>query len=493
MDSFDPDRLVIRNGHFVDGRYVSGRGDIIDVRRPSDGRTYAPLAAATIDEVDQAVEIAWTAWRTSGWSRSAPRDRMRVLRRWADLVEGDGDTLGPLESVGSTRPIADALAWDIPYTAECIRFFAELADKVGGEVAPTSSDKLGMTVAEPYGVIGAVAPWNFPLVMATWKIAPALAAGNAVVIKPSEMTPFSILRLAELAIEAGLPPGLLNVIQGTGTPVGDALCRHPRIGKVTFTGSTRTGVAIMKACADSGPKPVTLELGGKSPQIVFADADDLYRVSTIVARAITGNAGQVCVAGSRLIVEESVAERVVSRIAEAFDTLRPGPTWRADTTLPPIISEPQLDRIDGIVRRSLAQGAELVQGGGRAPEPQDGAYYRPTILRVNAGAPDALRDEIFGPVLTVQTFRDEEAAFAMANDTSYGLAAGVHTGNVARALRAVRRLEAGTVWINRYGRSNDFVLPTGGYKQSGIGKDLGRQAYEANLRHKTALIEFPNG
>ncbi|MEA1671996.1 aldehyde dehydrogenase family protein [Nitrospirillum sp. BR 11163] len=490
MSGFDPDRLSVGGGNFINGRVIEGLGPEIAVRRPSDGRVYRHLSAATPDQVDDAVENAWVAFRAGGWARRPPRERMRVLRRWADLVEADIDTLAPLEAVGSTRPITEARTWDIPFTAEGIRFFSEFADKVGGEVAATSTDKLGFTLAEPYGVIGAIAPWNFPLVMASWKVVPAIAAGNAVVLKPSEMTPFSIVRLAELAIAAGLPPGIFNIVQGDGRTVGDALSRHPKVAKVTFTGSTRTGAAIMTACAETGPKPVTLELGGKSPQVVFADAADLGRTAATVARAITGNAGQVCVAGSRLIVEARVADQVVDSIAQAFAARRPGPTWRDDTTLSPIISEPQLDRIDSVVKRAAAEGAEVVTGGGRAPAPQEGSFYLPTILaNVDAGA-EAVRDEIFGPVLTVQTFTDEAEAFALANDSTFGLAAGVHTGDVARALRATRTLEAGTVWVNRYGRSDDFILPTGGYKRSGIGKDLGRQAYEANLRIKTALVEF---
>ena len=270
------------------------------------------------------VEDAWHAFKTSDWARRAPKANgpaTTPLRRWADLVEADVETLAVVwESVGSTRPIRDAAQWDVPFTAEGIRFYSEFADKIGGEVAATRPDHLGMIVAEPYGVIGAIAPWNFPLVMASWKIAPALAAGNAVVLqKPSEMTPFSALRLAELAVAAGIPPGIFNVVQGDGRTTGDALCRHPKISKVTFTGSSQTGAAIMSACAQTGTKPVTLELGGKSPQIVFADAPDLDLVARRVAGAIAGNAGQVCVAGSRLIVERSAATlRLIDGIASAF-------------------------------------------------------------------------------------------------------------------------------------------------------------------------------
>jgi aldehyde dehydrogenase (NAD+) len=486
----DPDGLSIEDANFVDGRRMAGLGRGIEVRRPSDGRVYATLDTATADQIDAAVQNSRNAFEKSGWAHADPRARMRVMRRWADLVEADGERLVPLEAIGSTRTAAELRAWDIGYTAECIRFFSEFADKIGGEVAATTPDKLGFTITEPYGVVAAIAPWNLPLVMSAWKVAPAIAAGNAVVLKPSEMTPFSIVRLAELAVEAGLPAGIFNIVQGDGIEVGDPLCRHPHISKVTFTGSTATGAAIMTACAQSGPKPVTLELGGKSPQIVFADAADLDKAAAIVARAITLNAGQVCVAGSRLLVEERVADSLIERIIRTFEAHRPGPTWQADTTIGPIISATQLDRIDGIVRRTAAQGAEVLTGGRRAPAPQEGNYYLPTLIgRVDRDS-EAVSEEVFGPVLTVQTFREEEEAYKMANDSRYGLAAGVHTGDVARALRATRALQAGTVWVNRYGRSNDFILPTGGYKQSGIGKDLGREAYQANLRTKTALIEF---
>lgn len=490
MTGFNPDQISLPHANnFIGGRRVAGRGPAIVVRRPSDGRVQAELDSVDADQLTEAVESAQRAYRTSGWAQSDPRARMKVMRRWADLIEADASTLAPLEALGSTRMLKEINAWDLSYTAETIRFFAEWADKVGGEVAATTPDKLGLTITEPYGVVAAIAPWNLPLVMAGWKIAPAIAAGNSIVLKPSEMTPFSIVRLAELAIEAGLPAGIFNVVQGDGRSVGDPLVRRPEVAKVTFTGSTRTGAAIMAACAETGPKPVTLELGGKSPQIIFADAT-LDKASAIVARAITLNAGQVCVAGSRLLVQDKVADEVIDRITAAFNAHKAGPTWAEDTTLGPIISDGQLDRMDGIVGRAIAAGAEVLAGGGRATAPQEGSYFAPTLLANVDQKSEVVQGEIFGPVLTVQTFADEEEAYALANDSDYGLAAGVHTGDVSCALRATRSLEAGTIWVNRYGRSNDFILPTGGYKQSGIGKDLGREAYMANLKTKVALIEF---
>jgi len=491
VQTFDPDLISVPSGHFIGGKLLAGSaGEALEVLRPSDGRAYAALPLGDAEWVDRAVQNAWAAWRSSDWAGRPPRERARVLRRWADLVEADGAVLGPLEAVGSTRPLKDVLAWDVPFTAEGLRFFAEYADKLGGEVAATRSDNLGMTVSEPYGVVGAITPWNFPLVMVSWKVGAALAAGNAVVLKPSELTPFSALRLAELAIQAGVPPGIFNIVQGDGRVTGDALSRHPRIAKMTFTGSTRTGAAIMAACALHGPKPVTLELGGKSPQLVFDDAPILQRLTGLIAGAITGNAGQVCVAGSRLIVQKGIAPALIDGLLTRFAAQRPGATWDDAATLPPIISALQAGRIDDIVRRAEQAGAHILGGGLRSTICGAGAYYLPTLIANVAADNPAVVEEIFGPVLTVQTFDTEEEGLALAAHEHYGLAAGVHTADIGRALRAMRQISAGTVWINRYGRSADFVIPTGGYHQSGIGKDLGRQAVEANLRLKSVLIDF---
>lgn len=489
MTSFDPDRVPLAQGHFIDGRLVPAEGRL-PVLRPSDARLQAELPLADAAMVDAAVQSADRAWRSAAWAGRAPRERARVLRRWADLVDADVATLAPLEAAGSTRPLHEAAAWDVPFTAEGLRFFAEHADKLGGDVAATRADHLGLVVTEPYGVVGAVTPWNFPLVMASWKVGAALAAGNAVVLKPSELTPWSVMRLAELALQAGVPPGLFNIVHGDGHTTGAALVRHPQVAKLTFTGSTTTGAAIMADAALHGPKPVTLELGGKSPQLVFADAPDLERLAGIVARAITGNAGQVCVAGSRLIVQRKVAAELLERIATRFAAHRPGATWDPQATLPPIVSEKQAARIEGLLAQAGAAGARVLCGGRRYDGGPGGAYLQPTLLdRVDAANP-AVTEELFGPVLTVQTFDDEDEGLALAAHPRYGLAAGVHTADLNRALRCMRRLAAGTVWINRYGRSDDFVIPTGGYHQSGIGKDLGRQAVEANLRQKSVLIDF---
>ncbi|RIY02622.1 aldehyde dehydrogenase family protein [Aureimonas flava] len=485
--SFDPDALDLSPYHHVGGRRIAATGPGPTMRRPSDGRAFAECPVGDAALVDRAVEAAAAALRTSGWGAAHPRERVRAMQRWADLMEREAARLARLEAVCSTRPVAQLVAGDIAVTAEQIRFFAEFADKEGSDVVPTAGTAFGMTLSEPYGVVGAITPWNFPLSMAGWKLGPALAAGNAVVLKPSEMTPFSTLFMAELAERAGIPAGLINVVLGDGPGTGAAITGHPGIAKVSFTGSTAAGTAIMETVARTGIKPMTLELGGKSPQLVFADAD-LELAAGAVARGILSNAGQACVAGSRLIVAEAVAEPLAEAIARHMADIRPGPTWDAATGYSPIVSRRQLDRIDAIVRASLAAGAQCRTGGGAME--REGYFYAPTILTgVDEGSP-ALREEIFGPVLTVQTFREEEEALALADHPTYGLAAGLFTRDVSRALRLSRSLQAGTVWVNRYNRSRDHILPTGGYKSSGIGKDLGREAYLANRRSKSVLIDL---
>ncbi len=484
--SFDPDSLDLPMGHFIGGKLVAAEG-VIPMHRPSDGKAYAACPVADAALVDQAVATAKTALKESNWGGIRPRERLKALHRWADIIEQEAVTLARLEAVSSTRPVGQLVDGDIAVSAEQIRFFAEFADKEGSDLVPTDNGSLGMVMTEPYGVVGAITPWNFPVNMAVWKLGPALAAGNAVVLKPSEMTPFSTLYLAELADRAGIPAGLINIVLGDGMTTGNAITGHPDIAKVSFTGSTRAGSAIMENIARTGIKPMTLELGGKSPQIVFADAD-IDRAAAAVALSITSNAGQACVAGSRLIVEKSAAPALIDAIVRRMQTVVPGPTWDATSQYSPIISEKQRQRIDDIIAASIAGGAECLTGGGVMDAP--GYFYRPTLVAAVDQASPAIAEEIFGPVLTLQTFEDEEEAMALADHPSYGLAAGLFTSDLSRAIRLTRRLQAGTIWVNRYGRSRDHILPTGGYKQSGIGKDLGREAFHANRKSKSVLISL---
>ncbi|ASY65922.1 Aldehyde dehydrogenase (plasmid) [Sinorhizobium sojae CCBAU 05684] len=484
--SFDPDTVTLPIGHFIGDRLVPAQG-VIDMYRPSDGKAYAGCPLADEVVVDRAVETAKQALKASNWGGVRPRERTVALQRWANLIEREAATLAKLEALSSTRPVGHLIAGDIAVSAEQIRFFAEFADKEGSDVVPTDDANLGMIMTEPYGVVGAITPWNFPVSMAAWKLGPALAAGNAVVLKPSEMTPFSTIFLAELAIRAGIPAGLINVVLGDGPVTGNAITGHPDIAKVSFTGSTAAGSAIMTNIARTGVKPMTLELGGKSPQLVFADAD-LDKAAAAIAQSMLSNAGQACVAGSRLIVEESVAAPLAEAIVARMQGAKAGPTWDETSEYSPIISRRQLNRIHGIVEAAMSAGGECLFGGRQMDAP--GYFYQPTLMAVRESSSPAITEEIFGPVLTLQTFADENEALALADHPTYGLAAGLFTRDLSRAVRLTRKLQAGTVWVNRYSRSRDHILPTGGYKRSGIGKDLGREAYHANRKSKSVLISL---
>ncbi|ANT63707.1 aldehyde dehydrogenase (plasmid) [Salipiger sp. CCB-MM3] len=483
MPGFD---IPLPCGHFIAGRYVPGDA-AIEVISPSTGQRIGAIPRADAALVNEAVEAARAARAVSNWGGIAPRERLKALHAWADLIEAEADKLAYLEAVCSSRPLAHARVGDVLVTAEQIRFFAEFADKEGGTLVPTSDSAFGFISDEPYGVVGAITPWNFPISMAGWKLGPALSAGNAVVLKPSEMTPYSTLYLAELSVRAGIPAGLINIVLGDGPVTGTAITGHPGIDKVSFTGSTRAGAAIMENIARSGIKPMTLELGGKSPMVVFADAD-LDLAADCLERGILPNAGQFCVAGSRILVEQSIAEPLAERLKERFARHVPADTLAPDAGFSPIISEGQMARIDGIVQAAAGQGGEILCGG--APFEREGSYYQPTLISGVTQDNPAVTEEIFGPVATLQTFEGEEEAMALAAHPTYGLAAGLFTRDVSRALRLSRRLEAGTVWINRYGRSRDHILPTGGWKASGLGKDLGREAYLANRRSKSVLIDL---
>ncbi|WFU06919.1 aldehyde dehydrogenase family protein (plasmid) [Rhizobium sp. CB3171] len=486
VSSFNPDLIELSLGHWIGDRLVQDDPEI-ELQRPSDAVKYASCPIASAEMVDRAILTAKSALKSSGWGTCRPRERTEALHCWADLIIAEGEKLGQLESVSSARPISQSISIDVAVTAEQIRFFAEMADKEGGDVIPTDGNHLGMSLSEPYGVIGAITPWNVPLSMAGWKMGPALAAGNAIVLKPSELTPFSTLYIAQLAVRAGIPAGLVNVVLGDGHTTGTSLIAHPDIAKVSFTGSTAAGGAIMKTIASTQIKPMTLELGGKSPQIVFSSAD-LKVAARCVARSILLNAGQTCVAGTRLIVDRQVSDEFLDLLSVAMSSYQAGPTWDATSDYSPVISERQIARVETIVDAAVSQGAEAVIGGKRMD--RQGYFYQPTILsRVEKNSP-ALVEEIFGPVITAQTFSAEEEAFELSDHPTYGLAAGVFTKDLSQAMRAVKRVEAGTVWVNRYGRSRDHILPTGGFKASGIGKDLGKEAYKSNRRQKSVLIEI---
>jgi aldehyde dehydrogenase (NAD+) len=486
---FSPDTLKTPTGSFLGGKFVPGDGTEYDVIRPSDGHVIRAERGASANLVDRAVTAASKAYKTSGWAAMPPRARAKVLFRWADLIEQNLEEMAQLESLASCRLINETRHFDIGFTAETIRFFAEAIDKLDGKVLASEANVLAMVVHEPYGVVAAISPWNVPLVLAVLKVAPALAAGNAVVLKPSELTPYSILRAAELAHQAGVPAGQLAVLPGLGPETGSALVKHPLVNYVSFTGSTATGRQVMIDSANSGLKPVCLELGGKSPQLVFRDAPNLDHVADIIAGNICFNAGQVCFAGTRLVVDEKVGDELTEKIAQRLKSPKPGPTWDTATTLAPIISARQGTRIEGILADAEKSGAEVVMGGKRQETGNGGVFFQPTIVRNTKPDNAAIINEVFGPVLAVQSFSDTEEGIALADHPIYGLAGAVHTSDINKALLAAKAIPAGTVWVNTYAELS-LNAPFGGYKQSGFGRDYGMTGLSKYMNTKTINIRL---
>ena len=437
---------------------------------PATDEVIAEVAEARAQDIDRAVTAARTAFRDGRWRRMNPHKRSRLLWKLADLVDANADELGLLETQDNGKPYFEARRIDVPGVAQTLRYYAGLADKVQGDTIPVPGPFLNYTLREPVGVVGAIIPWNFPLSMAAWKVAPALACGNTVVLKPAEQTPLTALRLGELAAEAGFPPGVLNVVPGFGETAGAALVRHPGVDTISFTGSTEVGRIIMREAAAT-LKKVSLELGGKSPNIVFADAD----LGVAVKGAATGvfyGKGEVCAAGSRILVERAVHEEFVEGLKAQAAKATVGDPMAPTTRLGAIVSEEQLDRVMGYVEAGRRDGANLVAGGERVKVNGRGNFVSATVFSdVDPGMTIA-REEIFGPVAAVIPFDDVDDAIAKANDSLYGLAAGVWTRDIGKAHRLAHEIDAGTVWVNTF---NQYApgSPFGGYKESGFGRDLG--------------------
>lgn len=488
--SFNPDTVVLPAGHHIGGRFVDLPGETIPVLRPSDERPMGHVTDGGAAAVELAVTAARDALARTGWAKMAPRDRAKVLYAFAARIEEKAEYLGRLEAMGSSRLISGTVTGDAVRTAGVVRYFAEYCDKLEGIVTATKADTLSYTRREPYGIAGAIVPWNFPMITAAWKFAPALAAGNAVVMKTSELTPHSLLALAECAAEAGLPGGLFNVVNGWGHTTGAAIVAHPAIGIISFTGSTKTGAAIMALAAHSGIKPVVLELGGKSPQIVTNNPGEIEAVATRVANAFMANAGQVCTLASRLIVQRGVADELLDRVLARTKAIKAGRTWDETTTFPPVISKTQFDRIDGMVQQSVAQGAGVLTGAARLDGPNEGHFYAPTILTDVGHDNIGYTDEFFGPVMSVTRFDDIEEAIMQAQHPTYGLSASVHTQDLRLAMKVADAVEAGMVWVNQHGRDPEFTYAAGGWKGSGFGKDMGRAGIEEFTRQKAVWINY---
>ena len=466
---------------------------------PTSGETYEPINPANEEkltavgkgderDVDLAVTAARKAFDEGPWPRMSPHERGRIVWRLGDLIQQHLDEMARLESLCTGKTMFDSGKVEIPFAAEVFRYFAGAATRIHGETLQLRDAAFTFTLRQPVGVVGAIVPWNFPFLLSSWKIAPALTAGNTVVLKPASQTPLTALRFAELCQEAGVPDGVFNVVTGPGGKVGMALVRDPRVDKVAFTGSTEVGKQIMREAAGT-LKRLSLELGGKSPNIVFADAD----MEAAARGAMTGifyNKGEVCAAGSRLLVEETIHAELVDRLTDKVKGLKVGDPLDKSTRMGPVVSKTQMETVLSYIEAGKQEGARLVAGGGRASVGDGKGYYvTPTIFDDVRNSMKIAREEIFGPVLSVIPFRSVEEGIALGNDTTYGLAAAVWTRDVSKALRAARALRAGTVWVNAYNLF-DAALPFGGFKESGFGREMGAAGLDHHTEVKTVWVDL---
>ena len=480
--------LNLRTDLFLDGAFVpSASGKRFPTVNPATGETLAEVAEAGREDLDRAVAAARRAFSSGPWAEMKPRQRGKILMRAAERLQSRAEELGRVETLDNGKPIFESAKIDMPAAAECLSYFGESADKLYGETHMGRPDAMLLTLREPIGVVGAITPWNFPLLQAMWKIAPALALGNAVILKPASVTPLTALLFAELLAEAGLPPGAFQVLPGPGAVLGQAMAEHPGIDKISFTGETETGKSILRAAAGT-VKRVSMELGGKSPNVVFADAD-LEAAARGAINAIFYGKGELCSAGSRLLVEASVHDALMEKVVARAQRMAPADPLDPKTRLGSLVSEKQRDVVARYVESGQREGAKLVAGGKRASVAGKGAFFEATVFDGVTPEMTIARDEIFGPVLSTLTFRDEADAVAVGNSTIYGLAAAVWSTDVKKALRTARALQAGTVWINTY-NLYDPALPFGGYKQSGFGRERGRYALEEYTQVKSIWVDL---
>ncbi|MBO9353856.1 aldehyde dehydrogenase family protein [Bordetella petrii] len=482
--------LQLRGQAYIDGAYVDAAdGATFAAHSPIDGRKLADVAACGAADVDRAVQAARRAFEAGSWRDLPPRERKARLLRLAALITEHTETLALVETLDMGKPIRDALAFDLPETAHCYAWYGEAVDKIYDEIAPTGGQALATITREPLGVVAAVVPWNYPLMMAAWKVAPALAAGNSVILKPAEQSALSAIMLADLATQAGIPPGVFNVVPGLGAQAGQALGLHPDVDCVAFTGSTATGKRFMQYAGQSNLKRVWLECGGKSPHIVFDDCPDLERAAAAAAAGIFVNQGEVCIAGSRLYVQDGIYDAFMERVAAHARAMQPGDPLDPATAMGAMVDERQMQAVLARIQAGQREGATLRVGGGQARGDSGGYYIEPTIFDCADQDNSLVREEIFGPVLAAQRFATEDEAIALANDSVYGLGAGLWTADLGRAHRLSRRLRAGLVWVNCYA-DGDITVPFGGVKQSGFGRDKSLHALDKYCDLKTTWISL---
>lgn len=478
-------RTPVRHQLFIDGKFVDAEsGDTLPTLNPHDNSIITEVAMAGPADVDKAVAAAHKA--LPAWSRMSAMDRGRILLRLADLIEDNAEELARLESLDTGHPIRDSRSLDVPRTAVTFRYFGGMADKFQGEQIPVEAGFLNYTLREPVGVVGQVVPWNFPLMFTSWKMAPALAAGNCVVLKPAEITPLSSLKIAELMAQAGVPDGVVNILPGLGSVAGQYMAEHPGIGKIAFTGSTATGRRIVRASAGN-LKKVQLELGGKGANIVFEDANLTAAVNG-AAWAIFHNQGQACIAGSRLVLHEKIADAFLEKFLPLAQSIRLGNPLDPATEMGPLTSQEHRDRVLSYVDIARQQGGEVLAGGvAPAGELAQGCYVRPTVVRAASWTDRVAQEEVFGPFVTVITFKDDAQALEIANGTEYGLGGGLWTNNLQRAHRFAREMKSGMVWINCYKRVNPGS-PFGGVGVSGYGREMGFDAMREYTQVKSVWV-----
>ena len=482
-------QLDIEGGAFINGRFVAALGGQTRVtHNPANGEVLAEVASCGPEDADFAVKSARKVFESGVWSAMAPMDRKMVLVRWAELIEVHSDELALIECLDVGKPISDTLNVDVPASVRTIRWSGEAIDKVYDEISPTPADCLALVQRLPLGVVAAIVPWNFPLSTTAWKLAPALATGNSVILKPASSTPLSALYIARLASEAGLPDGVLQVLPGPGGSLGRHLATHMDIDGLTFTGSTPVGKMLMEYSGQSNLKRTFLELGGKSPNIVFADAN-LDKAAAMAAAAVFYNGGQTCTAGTRLIVEEHIHDDFLARVIAKAGDWMPGNPLNPDTRMGPMIDRSQHETVAEYVDIGRNEGAELVFGGNRVLEQSGGYYHEPSIFTSVNNEMRVAREEIFGPVLSVLTFKDADEAVSIANDSIYGLAGAVWSNNINTAHKVASAVRVGTMGINNY-FGGDITVPFGGFKQSGNGRDKSMHAFNDYTELKTTWIEF---
>ena len=479
--------MILPSGIYIDGSYRPAlAGKTFETKNPYNGQVIASLPACDASDVDIAVASARAAFESGIWADQHPSARKAVLARLADLIMENVEELAVMEALDAGKPVSDCLEIDVPETAKCIRWHGEAQDKLYDQIAPSSPDALAMIVREPVGVVAAVLPWNYPLLMMAWKIGPALATGNSVVVKPAEDTSLTALRIAELAHQAGVPAGVLNVITGFGPDVGEPLGRHMDVDALTFTGSTVTGRRFLEYSAQSNLKEVCLEMGGKSAAVVLSDARDIDRIAEIQANAIFWNMGENCTANSRIIAHKDVYDDLIAALAKQVASWKLGDQLDPDTRNGPLVSEKHFAKVSGLVASGREQGARVVCGGGGA----GGLVFQPTIFADVSRDMDIFQQEIFGPVVGVTRAESDEEAIELANATQYGLAATLYTSDISKAHRYARKLRAGTVGVNAYSEG-EISTPFGGFKASGFGgRDNGIHAHDQYTELKTIWFDL---